>query len=224
LEEAHGVIEAIDKDAPEEHCEELGDLLLQIVFQAQIASEKKQFDFQNVVNGISGKLIRRHPHVFRDMKLNTSDDVLREWENIKKEEGKSGIFEGIPKSLPALLMAEKYQKRARKIGLDFGSVREVLSKVVEEADELADNIGADRDSMEEEYGDLLFSVVNLGRLLKLSAETALLRSSAKFRARVVDIEALLADHPERDVIINNPERLDALWEKAKDKRREVRVK
>lgn len=213
LEEAHEVLEAMEKNDYRELCEELGDLLMQIVFQAQIAKEAGEFSFDDVATGICEKMIRRHPHVFEDMKLDTAEDVVREWDNFKKKEGKTGIFEGIPQSIPALLMAEKYQKRGRKIGLDFTGIEEVKNKIQEELREISES--SDMDEMEDEFGDLLFSVVNYGRLCGICSETALLRANRKFRRRVDLVDFMLEDNPQREEIINSPQLLDQLWEKAK---------
>lgn len=190
IEEAYEVIEAIDSQNMNNFCEELGDLLLQVVFHAQIAKEADIFSLDDVLQGISDKLIRRHPHVFGTVIAESSEEVLANWDAIKRAEkslGKDGAKESedffrIPKDLPALMFAEKTQKKAAKIGFDWENYQGPLAKIREELDELEKALG-ERRFEEEELGDLLFSIVNLARFLNMDAEEVLRQGTKKFQIR-----------------------------------------
>jgi tetrapyrrole methylase family protein / MazG family protein len=190
IEETYEVVEAIDANSPDHLEEELGDLLLQIVFHAQMADEAGHFNFDDVAAGISDKLVRRHPHVFGDAEAPDSDAVLKNWHKIKSEEKpeRTGIFAGVTKSLPALMLAMAVQKKAAQVGFDWPDTDGPLGKVREETDELAADL-KDRKKAEEELGDLLFAVVNLSRKLKLDAEQCLLGATRKFQQRFEQVEA-----------------------------------
>ena len=218
IEEAYEVVEAINQGDDANLCEELGDLLLQSVFHAQIAAEEGRFNFDDVARGIVKKLLRRHPHVFGEERCADSAEVLRKWDDIKRAE-KGGqatsALDGISGGLPALMHAEKVQKKAARVGFDWGEVAPVLAKIREELAEveaeLPQGVGF---RIEEELGDLLFSVVNLARKLKIDGETALQRSTGKFSARFRQVEALAR---ERGLLLEKltlPE-LDALWDEVK---------
>jgi len=216
LEETYEVLDAMESKNPEMLCEELGDLLLQIIFQSQVSEENGDFCFQDVVDGITKKMISRHPHVFSDLILKTADDVVDAWQGFKEKEGKKHIFSGIPESMPALIFAEKLQHRARKIGLDFKSKEEVFEKIYEEIDEIKDVCNNDNNDMiEEEIGDLLFSVVNLARSLAINPELALLKSSKKFKNRVEFVEKEINRSENPAEIIGDPDLLDNIWQKTK---------
>lgn len=220
LEETHEVLSAIEERDSKKHCEELGDLLLQIVFQTQIASEKGQFSFNDVVNGIIDKLIRRHPHVFGNDIAKTPEDVVKRWQDIKDKEKKRGIFDDIPNTLPALLLAEKCQKRATKLGLDFEKVEDVIEKVNEELGELIEEYKSNnRQNIEKEIGDLLFSVVNIARLLGINPEIALKGSCKRFMKRVKGVDLLLNKCKNKEDIIKDPKALDKFWEMIKKEER-----
>ncbi len=218
LEEAYEVVEAINNADDANLREELGDLLLQSVFHAQIAAEEGRFDFDHVAREIVEKLIRRHPHVFGQDSCADSAEVLRKWDDIKRAE-KGGVAEsvldGIPGGLPALLHAQKVQKKASKAGFDWSEIPPVLAKIREEITELEAELEAGHaERLEDELGDLLFSVVNLARKLHLDAETALHRATGKFSARFRAVEKL--SH-ERQLVLEKlslPE-LDALWDEIK---------
>lgn len=193
LEESYEVIDAMEKGG-EELKGELGDLLLQIVFQSIIAEEKKEFTIKDVVEKINEKMIRRHPHVFQDKNIaKNTEEVLVNWEKIKKEEkehkDRKSILDGIPKSFPALLRAEKLQKKASKVGFDWKKVDDVKEKVVEEIEEFLMELEKNsREKMEEELGDLMFSLVNLARHLKINPEICLNKASDKFEKRFKYVE------------------------------------
>ncbi|MEO2065007.1 MAG: nucleoside triphosphate pyrophosphohydrolase, partial [Desulfurobacteriaceae bacterium] len=187
LEEAYEVVDAILKNNDEELKEELGDLLLQVVFHSQIAKERGAFTVDDVIDGITRKLIFRHPHVFKGKEgIETPEDVSREWEKLKEKEGKKreSILDGIPESMPALERAYKIQKRAEKVGFDWKDFKGIKEKIVEELDEIEQEIErGNREKIEEEVGDLLFMAVNLARFLKVHPEVALRKANQKFERR-----------------------------------------
>jgi tetrapyrrole methylase family protein / MazG family protein len=192
IEETYEVIEAVESDDPGRHAEELGDVLLQIVMQAHIRTEQKQFTFDDVVNSICEKLIRRHPHVFGDVKVSGSKEVLRNWEIIKsgeKKTAKKSVVEGIPRGLPALQRAQRVQSRAARVGFDWTELKDVVSKVEEELAEMKAAISeGDPASIKRETGDLLFAIVNLSRFQNMSAEECLDAAISKFITRFQRVE------------------------------------
>lgn len=197
LEEAYEVVEAIEQKDPINLKEELGDLLLQVVFLSQLASEENLFNFNDVVESVSEKIVNRHPHVFGHTQANTSEQVLQNWEKIKQQERQAkeqySILDNIPQALPALLRAEKLQKRCAKVGFDWDSVLPVLDKVQEELNEVKQellNCPQDQHAIAEEVGDLLFATVNLSRHLKLQAEHTLRQANQKFERRFRKLEQL----------------------------------
>lgn len=224
LEEAYEVVEAIDNGDPDDLKEELGDLLLQIVFHARINQEDSTFAIDDVIRSITSKLIRRHPHVFGDVDANDSDTVLKNWHSIKKaEKGESpetSIFDGIPDILPALLKAVTYSRRAAQIGFDWNKPEDVIEKLHEEVHELEQSVlRGDTDEVEEELGDILFVMTNLARHLKVNPELALERANRKFkdRFRFVENELLKAGSNTHEASM---EEMDALWDIAKEKMKE----
>lgn len=202
IEEAYEVVDAIERDDMDGLLDELGDLLFQVVFYAQMAKEAGRFDFDGVARAITEKMIRRHPHVFGSESVKDADDQSRNWEQIKAEERRSKVeapsnvsaLEGVSVSLPALTRAVKLQRRAARVGFDWPDAVPVLDKIREELGELeAELQGADDGGrVEEEYGDLLFACANLGRHLKVDPEAVLRGANAKFERRFRRMEALLA--------------------------------
>jgi len=219
IEEAYEVIDAINSNDMHKICEELGDLLLQIVFHAQIASEKNLFDINEVIEGITEKMLRRHPHVFGDAAVSSSAEVEVNWEKIKKNEKASqpraSILDGIPGNLPALLMASRVQSRVSKVGFDWPDYKGARYKIREELFELSYAIAKkDNGAIAGEMGDLLFAVVNLARLLHVDAEMALLAAVDKFgnRFRYIEEKARLNNRELGECTLTE---MDAWWDEAK---------
>ena len=220
LEECYEVLEAIDSGSKPHLVEELGDLLLHIVFQAQIAREAGDFTFADVANGIADKLVRRHPHVFGSEKIADTAGIVALWDELKKKEKpeRESVLDGVARTLPALLRAEALQKKARKVGFDWPDVRGAIDKVKEEIDEVAAEIGsgpvAADGKVAEELGDLLFSIVNLARHLGLESETLLTSSNDKFarRFRAVEQHFKSKGKAMSDCALNE---LDAAWNEVK---------
>ena len=216
LEEAYEVVDAIERGDYQGLREELGDLLFQVVYHAQMASEKKLFDFSDVVDSITAKMIRRHPHVFGDSEAGDAAELARRWDFDKEQARKKrrhGTLDGIARNLPALRLAQKLQSRAAYKGLDWEKSSDVLAKIDEEAAELRVALESN-DGIAEELGDLLFTLVNLSRHLSIDAEDALRKSNRKFEKRVGFIEERLRAR-ELDWENVSPEELEALWEQAK---------
>jgi len=219
IEEAYELVDVIDERNDRHIVEELGDVLLQVVFHSQIAKEGKRFDLQEVARICCEKLMRRHPHVFGDKKISDAQGVIKQWEEIKKEEksslGRKSALDGVPRHLPALSQAEKIQKKASKIGFDWPEVDAVVSKVDEELEEVKEGLKlGNKNMIREEIGDLLFAVVNLSRFQGESAEELLRDTVKKFYFRFQFMEEELEKKGKRAEECSLEE-LDKLWEKAK---------
>lgn len=224
LEEAYEVVDAIERGNFDDLEEELGDLLLQVVYYTQMANEQGRFDFDTVAKGIADKLIRRHPHVFDDAAFSSDAELSEAWEVEKARERKvkqsgyysASILDGIAKALPELVRAEKLQKRAAQVGFDWPETTEIFFKIEEELGEVHDvlsqNEGHDR--LEEELGDLLFAIVNLSRHVEIAPESALRRANQKFELRFRAIESRLAEQG-RSPHECTLEELDNLWDEVK---------
>ncbi len=229
IEEAHEVAEAISAEDWASLRDELGDLLFQVVFYARMAAEKDLFDFDDVVEGICGKMVRRHPHVFGDAKVDSATAQTREWEAHKAAEreaeadahGRSAsALDGVARGLPALTRAAKLQVRAARTGFDWREVMPVLDKIAEEVDEMRTEVrdGAVPERLADELGDLLFACVNLARHTEVDAEAALRGANAKFERRFRRVETLLAErgrNPDESTL----EEMDRLWDRAKAEER-----
>lgn len=223
LEEAYEVVDAIAAKEPDELCEELGDLLLQIIFVARIAREEGWFDIDRVCDAISEKMVRRHPHVFGDREVGSSAEVMRNWEDIKREERagdeRSSVLEGVPGSLPALLKAFRMTEKAAAVGFDWRRTADVVDKLREEVAELEAELAAgDRASahrVRAEMGDVLFVMANLARHLGVEPETALQESNATFKRRFEAMEAC-ARELGRDFREMSLAEQDALWDEVKE--------
>lgn len=216
IEETYEVLDAIDRKDDDELREELGDVLLQIVFHAQIAAEQSRFTMDDVAAAIVEKLKRRHPHVFGNVEVEDSREVLRNWEEIKKEEGKDSVLDGVPDGLPALLKAQRVQEKVRRVGFDWESIGGTFDKVREEIGELEKAVkDGDQAGIEDEFGDILFSLVNVARFLDINAEESLRQTTKKFSHRFRYIENRIEEKGERPIEEYSLEELDALWNEAK---------
>lgn len=218
LEETYEVMEAIDSGSPEMLKEELGDLLLQAVFHSVIAEEKGEFTMAEVLQVLCEKLIRRHPHVFGEVEINGIEQLVDNWERIKKiEKGaeRRSALSGVPFHLPALLRAQKITEKAARVGFDWDHIDPVFAKVLEELKELEEALlSGDQERMESELGDLLFAIVNLGRFLSLTPEDALRKTIARFTRRFSHVEESL--HARGKTLPESSlEEMDELWEEAK---------
>lgn len=224
LEETYEVMEAIDADSTPMLREELGDLLLQVVFHSVIAEERGEFDIDDIIDTLNDKLIRRHPHVFTDLKVKDIEQLIENWEKIKKmEKGatRESVLSGVPSHLPALLKAQKISEKAARVGFDWSHADQVFAKVIEELKEFEETmLEGNQERMEAELGDLLFALANLGRFLSLNPEDALRKTIARFMKRFEHIEKSLhaANREIRDTSLEDMERL---WEEAKDLEREA---
>lgn len=217
LEEAYEFVEALDeKDFPHMK-EELGDLLLQIVFHAKMAEEEEQFNIDDVINNLIEKLKRRHPHIFSDTKVDGVADVLKNWEAIKLKEGRSSVLGGVPKALPAIERAFKLQQKASKVGFDWKNKEDVWNKVKEEIAEVKESeISGSKEETESEMGDLLFSMINYARFIGINPENALRKSNKKFEKRFNYIEKRLKEQGS-SITDSCLEEMDHYWDEAKQK-------
>jgi len=213
------VLEAIDEGNPEAVKEELGDLLFQIVFQSRVAEENGEFGISDVIETIAKKMINRHPHVFGDTTCETPEEVIMNWEEHKKREGKqrASILEGVPKELPALLRAHRLQSRASRVGFDWDKAEDVLAKLDEEVAEFKDAVRRKEEgNIEDELGDILFMIVNISRFIGVNPEDALRKTISKFISRFRYIEMAAADRGKKLTDMSLAE-MDALWDEAKKK-------
>jgi tetrapyrrole methylase family protein/MazG family protein len=219
IEETYEVIEAINQNDKELLKEELGDVLLQVVFHAQMEKEAGVFEFSDVADGVCKKLIERHPHVFGEVKVESTDEVLSNWDDIKRkskgQKTQGSSMMKVPRELPALMRAQKIQSKAKKAGFDWDDMSGALDALESEIKELKAAINQkDADSIEDEFGDVLFSCVNIARFIDVDSEEALTRANDKFMSRFLVVEKLAA---ERDIDMKNTpiEELDKLWDEAK---------
>ncbi len=215
LEEAYEVVEAIDEKNYPELKTELGDLLLHIVFHSVIAEGMNNFNIDDVIDSISEKLIRRHPHIFGDIKVENNSDIERNWETIKLQEGRDSVLEGVPKHLPELHKAFRIQQKAAKVGFDWEKKEDVWDKVKEEIEEMKEAESKnDLNHLEEEMGDLFFSLVNYSRFIGINPGNALRRTNEKFIKRFQYIENALAKQNKK-IYDTSLEEMDKFWEESK---------
>lgn len=217
IEETYELADAITESDWKGIKEELGDLLLHIVFYAKIGSEQNQFTLQDVIHGVCEKLVVRHPHIYGDVKVNNEEDVKQNWEKIKLKEGKKSVLGGVPKSLPSMVKAIRLQDKSKQVGFEWENTEQVWHKVEEEIGELQDAIQTgDKDKMEDELGDVFFSLVNYSRFLEIDAENALERTNKKFIDRFTKMEAAAAAQNKflHDMTL---EEMDNLWNEIKKK-------
>lgn len=215
IEETYELGDAILDNDLEEVKKELGDVLLHIVFYSKIGSETKDFDIADVCNTICEKLINRHPHIYGDVKVENEEDVKRNWENLKLKEGKTSVLEGVPKSLPALVKASRIQDKVAGVGFDWEEPNQVWEKVEEELQEFKSEVSANnKEGMESEFGDVLFSMVNYARFLDINPENALERTNKKFSKRFTYLEQKAKDL-NRNLKDMTLKEMDVYWEEAK---------
>lgn len=226
IEEAYEVADAIEQNNLEDIKDELGDLLFQIVFYSQLGKEKNAFDFNDVAQGISEKLIRRHPHVFSDSKIKNSEEQTKEWEKIKQQEremksiknsSELSILDDVSRALPSLMRSEKLQKRAAREGFDWPNIQDVMLKVNEELSEVQQELNADaqdKEKIEDEIGDLFFSCINLSRHAGLNAEICIRKANLKFERRFRALE-VIARNKELQINKMTVDELEELWQEVK---------
>ena len=215
IEETYELADAITNNDWAGIKEELGDLLLHIVFYARIGSEKDQFTLTEVINDVCDKLVVRHPHIYGDVKVSNEEDVKQNWEKIKLKEGKKSVLGGVPVSLPAMVKAIRLQEKSKQVGFEWDNTQQVWEKVKEELKELEEAVeGGDQNKMEDELGDVFFSLVNFARFLQVDAENALERTNKKFIKRFTQMEEAAAQ--ENKLLHDMPlAEMDALWNRIK---------
>jgi MazG family protein len=215
LEETYELTDAITENNWQSIKEELGDLMLHLVFYAKIATEQQQFTITDVLQAISKKLIDRHPHIYGDVEVKNDEDVKRNWEKLKLREGKTSVLSGVPKTLPALVKAMRLQEKAKQVGFEWENREQVWEKVKEEEAELKEAIASgEKEKMEEEFGDLVFSLVNFARFLNIDAENALEITNKKFIRRFKGMEEkAMATGKNLDAM--SLEEMDAIWNEIK---------
>ena len=212
IEEMYELVDAIIEDDYEGIKEEIGDLFLHLVFYAKIGEEKQAFSLEEALNSISEKLIKRHPHIYGDVKIDSQEDVKRNWEKIKLAEGKKSVLQGVPNSLPAMIKAYRLQEKTATVGFEWERIENVWEKVLEEKEELMEALSnGKKKEIEEEFGDLLFSLINYARFLDVDPEAALEKVNKKFKRRFEYIESK-APGALNDMSL---EEMDALWNESK---------
>lgn len=220
IEETYELADAITDNDWAGIREELGDLLLHIVFYAKIGSEQNQFGLVEMIDGICDKLIYRHPHIYGDVKVQDAEEVKRNWEQLKLKEGKTSILGGVPRSLPATVKAMRLQEKAKQVGFEWDNKEQVWEKVEEEMQELREAIaGGSQEKTEEEYGDLVFSLINYARFLQVDAENALERTNKKFIYRFTSMEKIVQESG-RQLNELSLQEMDAIWNQIKKQRTE----
>ncbi len=218
IEELYELVDAIIEEDWQGIKEELGDILLHVLFYAKIGTEQGQFTLQDSIEGISKKLIHRHPHIYGDVKAEDEETVKKNWEQLKLQEGKKSLLEGVPNSLPAMVKAFRIQQKVKQVGFEWEHIDQVWDKVEEEMKELKVEVEAkNQDKMEEEFGDVLFSLINYARFLNIDPETALERTNKKFKYRFELMEAHAKENGLDLASLSLAEK-DALWNKIKSKK------
>jgi len=218
IEETYELADAISNHDWKGIKEELGDILLHIIFYAKIGTEQQKFTLTEVIDGISEKLVRRHPHIYGDVKVNNDEDVKKNWEQIKMGEGKKSVLSGVPRSLPAVVKATRIQEKAKQVGFEWENKEDVWKKVEEEMQELNEAVAEnDTQHIEEEFGDVLFSLINYARFLKIDAEGVLEKTNKKFISRFTMMEEEAA-RQEKQLAEMSLADMDELWNEIKRKR------
>lgn len=213
IEETYELADAILNNDMQEIKEEIGDLMLHMVFYSKIASETGDFDVADALNAICDKLIKRHPHIYGDVKAEDEEAVKKNWEQIKLAEGKKSVLSGVPNSLPAMVKAYRMQEKTAQVGFEWEHAEQVWDKVEEEIQEFKAVPANDQDALEDEFGDILFSLINYARFRGIDPETALEKVNRKFKSRFEYIEA----HADKSLVDMSLEEMDALWNEAKAK-------
>ncbi len=215
IEETFELADAITEEDWKGIREELGDLFLHLVFYAKIGAEQGKFELGEVLDGISEKLISRHPHIYGDVKVEDADEVKKNWEKLKLKEGKKSVIGGVPKSLPATVKAMRLQEKAKQVGFEWENRDQVWEKVEEEEAELKEAIASgEKEKIEEEFGDLIFSLINYARFLQIDAENALERTNKKFIKRFTDMETIALSKGQ-DLSTMSLQEMDAIWDEIK---------
>ena len=214
IEETYELADAITANDLKELKGEIGDLMLHMVFYCKIAEEKKAFGISEALNSVCDKLIHRHPHIYGDIEVQDEEEVKRNWEKLKLKEGKKSVLEGVPSALPALVKATRIQEKAKGIGFEWDNAKDVWKKVKEEIEEFEAEMETNSDQQEEEFGDLLFSLVNYARFIDLSPESALSKTNQKFIRRFQLMEELI-QQDQMDIKNMDLEQMDQYWDKAK---------
>jgi XTP/dITP diphosphohydrolase len=215
IEETFELTDAITEESWKGIKEELGDLLLHILFYSKIGKEQQQFTLTEVIDGISEKLIFRHPHIYGDVQVNDEEDVKRNWEKLKLKEGKKSVLSGVPKSLPATVKAMRLQEKAKQVGFEWDNKEQVWDKVQEELQELQEVVKEnDKDKIEDEFGDVVFSLINYARFLQIDAENALERTNKKFIQRFTQMEDIASEQGKQLHDMSLQE-MDAIWNTVK---------
>lgn len=215
LEEVYELTDAITKEDWKGIKEELGDMMLHIMFYSKIGSEQQQFTLDDVIEGVCNKLINRHPHIYGSVKVENEEDVKQNWEKIKQQEGKKSILSGVPPAMPALVKALRLQEKTKKVGFEWENTQQVRDKVDEEIQELYEAVaGGNEKEMEDEFGDVLFALINYARFIKVDPERALEQTNKKFIRRFQQIENM-ADEQGKSLHDMTLEEMDALWNKVK---------
>jgi XTP/dITP diphosphohydrolase len=216
IEETYELADAIIDNDLEALKGEIGDLMLHMVFYCKIGAEKKAFDITDALHAICDKLVHRHPHIYGDLDVSSEEEVKANWEKLKLKEGKKSVLEGVPKSLPALVKASRIQEKAKGIGFEWEDKNDVWNKVREEMEELHAEVESNADSrqVEEEFGDVLFSLINYARFIKINPENALSRTNKKFIERFQLMEEMMSDDA-ISIADSSLETMDEYWEKAK---------
>ncbi|SHL20742.1 XTP/dITP diphosphohydrolase [Chitinophaga jiangningensis] len=215
IEETYELADAITDENWQAIKEELGDLMLHMVFYAKIGAEQQQFDINDVINGVCEKLIHRHPHIYGDVKVEDEEEVKQNWEKLKLKEGKKSVLGGVPKALPALVKAMRIQEKAKQTGFEWENNGQVMDKIKEELAELEEAIETgNQDHIEAEFGDVMFSLVNYSRFLNVDAENALERTNKKFQRRFQEMEIMALQQGKQLNDMSLTE-MDALWNEVK---------
>lgn len=221
IEETYELTDAISEENWKHIKEELGDLLLHIVFYSKIGAEQGQFTIPDMINGVCDKLIARHPHIYGDVKVDDEEDVKRNWEKLKMKEGKTSVLSGVPKGLPSMVKAIRIQEKAKQVGFEWENKEQVFEKIEEEIGELKEVIQTNEtDKIEEELGDVFFSLINYARFLQIDADNALERTNQKFISRFTQMEQKAMGEG-KQLVHMSLEEMDSIWNRIKQKNREA---